>query len=85
MGCGCNKRGVVQSPPASLSATQAVAAAKMSGNVQMHDVHDSDGALVASFTNIVTARSEARRVGGTVVPSTSGTESAPTEGVASNG
>lgn len=86
MGCGCSKRGTVQSPPAAMSANQAVSAAKTNGNVQMHDVHDASGALVASFSNIVTARAEARRVGGTVVPRSSGTVSATnTKEEATNG
>lgn len=84
MGCGCSKRGKVQSPPAARSAADVVAAAKNTGNVQMHDVHDAGGALVASFSNIVTARAEARRVGGTVVPN-SGTTSVSTQEEALNG
>lgn len=67
MGCGCGKKSTVVAPPAA-SANGRVAAAVKSGSVIMHDVYSGEGALVASFSNPVTARAEARRVGGTVVP-----------------
>lgn len=63
MGCGCGKKKVVPTLPAS-SSNPVTAGSKT------YDVHDSNGAVVASTTNLVFARVEARRVGGTVVPST---------------
>lgn len=69
MGCGCNKAKVVPTLPRSASNPL------QSANPKTYDVLDSEGALVASTSNLVFARVEARRVGGTVVPST--TTSAP--------
>lgn len=69
MGCGCNKRkNTVQAAP---TATQRVQAAKTNGDQQMVDVFNSDGGLVASYSNPVTARSEARRLNGKAVPRSS--------------
>lgn len=73
MGCGCGRSKGVQSPP---TARSTVTSSKMvrSSN-QFHDVYTQDGALVASYTNIVTARAEARRLNGTAVPRARGTVS----------
>lgn len=61
MGCGCGggKRTVVA--PRTTSATLPPAPI-------VFDVIGADGTLVASATNPVLARAEARRSGGTVVP-----------------
>lgn len=67
MGCGCNKRKVVPTLPA---ADGSVSTAALSAEAKTYDVVDSEGAVVASTTNIVFARVEARRTGGTVVPRT---------------
>lgn len=63
MGCGCNKTKMVPTLPG--GASNPLQAAPKS-----YDVLDGGGAVVASTTNLVFARVEARRVGGTVVPST---------------
>lgn len=70
MACGCQKRKNVQSPPGAAKAAAPVAARSSKKPVVMNDVFGPDGALVASFSNLVTARAEARRVGGNVVPRT---------------
>lgn len=62
MGCGCNKTKTLQQPPTDTSTTSKTA---------MFDVYDAGGTLIASYSNPVTARAEARRSLGTVVPSTS--------------
>lgn len=62
MGCGCNK--------AKSSVIPAAASASSSSSVVLFDVSDVDGSIVASYESIVLARSEARRIGGTVVPRT---------------
>lgn len=62
MGCGCNKKKAMVptlSSAASISPTMV--------EPKTYDVFDTDGALVASTTNLVFARVEARRTGGTVV------------------
>lgn len=63
MGCGCGGKKAVQPtlPASSAAAPQSAAAVT-------YDVFDSAGDLVASSTNIVFARVEARRTGGTVIP-----------------
>jgi len=66
MGCGCGKKKVVPSLPSSSGAPSAPLAMAP----KTYDVLDTEGAVVASTTNLVFARVEARRVGGTVVPST---------------
>lgn len=66
MGCGCSKRKVVPTLPASNGSTTSIASVEP----KTYDVVDSEGAVVASTTNIVFARVEARRTGGTVVPRT---------------
>lgn len=73
MGCGCNKRkGAVMRPPA--NAADRVAQARNDDRVVMHDVYNTAGEFIASYSNPVTARAEARRVDGSVGPTrTSGT------------
>lgn len=66
MGCDCGKKASVQAPPR--SASDRVAAAQAADRVVMYDVYDADGAFVASYSNPVTARGQARRNGGTVAP-----------------
>lgn len=63
MGCGCGKKKVVPTLPASTSNPATLASA-----AKTYDVLDGEGAVVASTTNLVFARVEARRTGGTVVP-----------------
>lgn len=63
MGCGCRKSKVVPSLPSSESTTTSA----MSAEPNTYDVIDTEGAVVASTSNIVFARVEARRTGGTVV------------------
>lgn len=76
MGCGCNKRkGQVMAPSSNPAAR--VAAARESGAIQMHDAYDANGSLIASYSNPVTARAEARRSGGTVAPPRSASTPAP--------
>lgn len=72
MGCGCGGNKV--SRPAGTSGV-------IAGNVPapMFDVQDAAGAIVASYSNPVTARSEARRVGGVVVDSTRNASATPAE------
>ncbi len=78
MSCGCNKTKTVQAPPTP-GATAAVAAARAAQSVLVYDVFDGTGALVASFSNPVMARAEARRVtGGTTVPRTTTTPTSAT-------
>lgn len=62
MGCGCNKKKVVPSLPSSSGALTT-----MSVEPRTYDVINTEGAIVASTTNLVFARVEARRTGGTVV------------------
>lgn len=66
MGCGCGKAKAAVRIPSATGAPVAVAPAPV-----LMDVHAADGSLVASYSNPVTARAEARRVGGTVVPRSS--------------
>lgn len=74
MGCGCGKKNSVVRPPsaAQVAASQAdghaAAVSAAMTSVMKFDVRDAEGALVASFTNPVTARAEARRVNGNVLP-----------------
>lgn len=63
MGCGCNKKKVVPSLPSSSGQTTTA----LSVEPKTYDVIDTEGAVVASTTNLVFARVEARRTGGTVV------------------
>lgn len=68
MGCGCNKNKTASLPASRLlSADAAAQAVARSGSVT-YDVFSPEGALLASFSNPVTARAEARRTGGTAVP-----------------
>lgn len=60
MGCGCGKKKTVVSAPLS-------SGAPVSAEPRTYDVIGADGAVVASSTNPVLARVEARRTGGTVV------------------
>lgn len=80
--CGCRKNKGVQAPPAARTPGEAVQRAKSSGSVQMYDVLDGSGALVASYTNPVASRAEARRVGGTSVPRGTGSTAPATAGAA---
>lgn len=64
MGCGCGKKAKAV-PTLPSSAPQNAA---LSAEPKTYDVLDSEGAVVASTTNLVFARVEARRTGGTVVP-----------------
>lgn len=74
MGCGCNKKkGVAVLPPSGDAVNPTVAA--RSGTPVMYEVFDGSGSLVASFSNPATARREARRVVGNVVPTTTATTS----------
>ena len=68
MGCGCNKSRTVAPPP---SAQTMAALQPQQTSPVMYDVFDGEGSLVASYTNPVTARAEARRSGGNMVPRTS--------------
>lgn len=61
MGCGCGGKKTVVSPPSNRSSVS------QPSQPRVYDVFDGEGALVASATNPVLARVEARRVGGTVV------------------
>lgn len=64
MGCNCGKKKKVPVIASSGATVMTTVATKS------YDVLDGDGSIVASTTNLVFARVEARRVGGTVVPST---------------
>lgn len=61
MGCNCGKKKKV--PVLATGASTPVLQ-----DAKTYDVVGSDGAVVASTTNLVFARVEARRAGGTVVP-----------------
>jgi hypothetical protein len=65
MPCGCNKSRSVVSPPTERTASLQT---QQQTSPVMYDVYDGDGALVASFSNPVSARSEARRTSGNMVP-----------------
>ena len=77
MGCGCNKKRNVVAATSSErgTATLAPTVARKSAST-MYDVFNGEGALVASYSNPVTARAEARRSGGNVVPRGSSTAAA---------
>ena len=60
MGCGCNKRRQTAAASSGSPARQA------SVITVTHEVLNEAGEVTASFTNPVTARAEARRIGGTV-------------------
>lgn len=64
MGCNCGKKKKTVPTITASGATVMTAVPTKS-----YDVVDGDGGVVASTTNLVFARVEARRVGGTVVPS----------------
>jgi hypothetical protein len=70
MGCGCSKKKASVVLPSGSPVLSAEDAARVmaSGAAVKYDVYTEGGALVASYTNPVTARSEARRIGGTSVP-----------------
>lgn len=61
MGCGCGqKKKVVPTLPSS-------SATALSAEPRTYDVIGTEGTVVASTSNVVFARVEARRTGGTVV------------------
>lgn len=69
MGCGCSKNKTASLPASRvITADTATHAVARSTNVVEYDVFDGKGSLIASYSNPVTARAEARRTGGTTVP-----------------
>ncbi len=64
MACGCGKS---KAATVNVPGKAAVSATPQSSQV-LYDVLNGQGGLVASSSSVVFARSEARKVGGTVVP-----------------
>lgn len=79
MGCGCTKNKTVLNPARARTTNTTVTTTVVS-----YDVHTTDGNLVASFSNLTTAQTEALRIGGTVttrgttIPTGTVTETAAT-------
>lgn len=62
--CGCNKAKATVVKPGGGTPNQIVA----SSGLRRYDIVGPDGKVSGTFTNLVPARAEARRTGGTVIP-----------------
>lgn len=74
MGCGCSKNRASVGERSARSGAPAV----RKQNVVIHEVLNDNEEVIASFTNPVSARAEARRIGGVVRSTTSPTKTPTT-------